>query len=210
MMQAMVAFATTALETLMRELKLIFLDIDGVLNRAKPMGNGYCGIDETNRLRFNTMLNVCTDAKLVITSSWRNQIYHAHGTLNSLEECLLTHGLNVRDRVIGVLDRDPDDDLDNEHWSVRSPEWWLHQARKHRKQLLINYLHPIRDNVFSYVIIDDVCLNMRRQILCDPEWGLTWADTMEVCRLLHQAVNPEFLKKDALEASYHYNQRSLP
>ena len=54
-------------------MRVLFLDIDGVLNRrgTKERCNGYLGVDRELSRRFLTWLRG-TDVKVVLSSTWRN------------------------------------------------------------------------------------------------------------------------------------------
>lgn len=52
-------------------MRLLFLDIDGVLNNGKPTASGYCTIDYDKALLLNELLDTLPDVKVVISSAWR-------------------------------------------------------------------------------------------------------------------------------------------
>jgi hypothetical protein len=87
-------------------IKLLFLDIDGVLNGHQTSDSGYCGIDPQCARRLNKVLNTYPDLKIVISSSWRYLIHTGQMTLEGFESLLLTHGVLCRGRIMGVTRRD--------------------------------------------------------------------------------------------------------
>lgn len=79
-------------------MKLLFLDIDGVLNgRQKHEGSPYCGIEPANMRHLNAVL-AATGAKIILTSAWRYQILGGATTLRGFEYMLYTHGLVPTER----------------------------------------------------------------------------------------------------------------
>jgi len=100
-------------------MRVVFLDIDGVLNadcdfggKSKPNpyvssddGNRYCGICRTHVKLLKKIVDR-TDAKLVLTSSWKNDYndYIRHGYFNRvgkyLHNKLRAFGLSIYDTTI--------------------------------------------------------------------------------------------------------------
>ena len=87
-------------------MKVLFLDIDGVLN-----GHDYDKGAESNLIRrecvdrLNTVLEL-TGASLVISSAWRYMILNGAMTLSGFTYLLRTHGVRCPGRVIGFTGRD--------------------------------------------------------------------------------------------------------
>lgn len=82
-------------------MKVIFLDIDGVLNDHTQMENHYCGTKYECVQQFNRILDAVPEAKIVISSAWRYMILRGDVTLKGFEMLLLTHGVKCHERVIG-------------------------------------------------------------------------------------------------------------
>ncbi len=100
-------------------MRVVFLDIDGVLNadcdfggKSKPNpyvssddGNRYCGICRTHVKLLKKIVDR-TDAKIVLTSSWKNDYndYIRHGYFNRvgkyLHNKLRAFGLSIYDTTI--------------------------------------------------------------------------------------------------------------
>lgn len=80
-------------------MKLIFLDIDGVLNQ-RGFVRGVAAIDSHLVLLLNRALDA-TNAHIVISSMWRQLIYSGDMTVAGFGEMLKSHGLRP-DRVIGA------------------------------------------------------------------------------------------------------------
>ena len=130
-------------------MKVIFLDIDGVLNSAETMKMGI-HLDNKRVVLFNGILKE-TDAKVVISSSWR-----IGKTVKEIKTYLRLAGLRMSRNIIGFTP--------TLHTGVRGDDIdsWL------------------RDNkeVTQYVIVDDGSdfLEHQKDYLVQTEWevGLNW------------------------------------
>jgi len=120
-------------------MRLIFLDIDGVLNghdkHRHP--NGYCGIDPQCVYRLNRIVAE-TGAHLVITSAWRYLLNSAM-SMTGFGSMLLTYGL---DRSVHIQGRTCADEVIPD----RGPQIAAY---------LIEAKAGCMDRVESYVILDD-------------------------------------------------------
>lgn len=86
-------------------MKLIFLDIDGVLNDHATFENGYCGIKAECVARLNRIL-LETGANLVISSAWRYLIISRSMTREGFQNLLLSHGVNCYKKIRGTTQPD--------------------------------------------------------------------------------------------------------
>lgn len=114
-------------------MKLIFLDIDGVLNGhdAHRHPNGYCGIDPACVYRLNRIVAE-TGAAIVLSSAWRYLIGRGM-SFAGFKAMMLTYGLDRSAQIIGAT-------VEDEHIPDRGPQigdWLLDVV------------------VESYVILDD-------------------------------------------------------
>lgn len=78
------------------QLKVIFLDIDGVLNWAgtEDRINGFVGLDPSRIERFNKLIDAHPDAKIVISSTWRmSGLFGAYEDFEGLVKLLAARGL---------------------------------------------------------------------------------------------------------------------
>ena len=109
--------------------KILFLDIDGVLNSAHVIDEQRRAdaIDRDMVERVNRIIDA-TDCKIVISSSWR--LYH---TFRNLKRCLTQHGM--RDVAIDI-----------------TPE--LDRAENNRGDEICAWL-GIHPEVTQFVILDD-------------------------------------------------------
>lgn len=144
---------------------IIFLDIDGVLNRhlwnelAKSLSIESTSIAHLNRIIAET------GAKIVISSAWRYMIIGQAMTLQGFDYLLRTHGLQA-DTLIGYTCSD-------EETVVRGMQ--IHQWREQNS------------HIGSYVVIDDMDLwisEMHPMILTNPAEGLTGKHADEAIAIL--------------------------
>ena len=119
-------------------LKIIFLDIDGVLNDHGRMMNLYCGIQKDKVEHLNKIIDA-TDCKIVISSAWRYMILGGEMTTKGFEYMLLTHGLKCHNRIIACT-------LSDEDIPTRGLQI------SYRIEKLKSYIKE----EFKYVVIDDL------------------------------------------------------
>lgn len=132
---------------------ILFLDIDGVMNAHEKYENGFCGIGRTQVFMLNHILRECPDLKVVISSAWRYMITRGDMTLQGFEYMLITHGVNIQNRIIGHTAED------------LSPE-------EPREVQIKQYVE--KNNIKHYVVLDDLnLLNLENFVKCDPKRGLT-------------------------------------
>ena len=89
-------------------MNVIFLDVDGVLNRHQQMSNGYAGIEKDCVDNLNLILRKVSDAVIVISSAWRYLIHRGSMTRSGLEYLLLSHGVECEHKIYGytVMDEE--------------------------------------------------------------------------------------------------------
>ena len=149
-------------------MKIIFLDIDGVLNQHQRFENGFTGIHLECVQRLNTLLEAIPEAQLVITSAWRYLMLGSQMTTNGFEYMLITHGVNCRGRVHGYtardsFDREPTDKASWENSGL------LCRAQQIKDYACSNFLNS------NYVVIDDLPLDLPKNVFVktDGQVGLT-------------------------------------
>jgi hypothetical protein len=115
-------------------MKILFLDIDGVLNDHGPMMNLYCGIDKEKVNLLNRVIDE-TNCNIVISSAWRYMILGGDMTVRGFEHMLLTHGLKCYRRIIGHTPSD------EEVWSRGEQiSAWL-SVEKYSKYVVVDDLN---------------------------------------------------------------------
>lgn len=159
----------------MSDIKVIFLDIDGVLNnilrenvsRIEGMEGIYHHDPKCVKLLNN--LIAATDAKIVVSSTWR-----LGETMDSMNRIL--KGIGVVGKLIGMTPR-----LDK--WNLRGNEirCWINT---HAEEVLNCKAHEFQ----NYVILDDdsdmLLWQVDNFIHVDPSNGLTKRDICKAYRIL--------------------------
>lgn len=156
-------------------MRVIFLDIDGVLNDHKPVidGTGWCGIDRDKATLLNDLLYDC-GAKIVISSAWRYMIEPETMGIRGFEYMLITHGADAYGRIVGVTPRD-------EAVGGRSEGGRLAQ--------IFHWLKEHLAEVESYVVLDDMDLGVgARLVKTDALVGLTKELAQKASILLMTAI----------------------
>lgn len=165
-------------------MKVIFLDIDGVLNsmygikKRRLLDDGFCfskDMFEENIECLNTILDACPDVKVVISSSWRR--------LHSLDEIfdmLRASGVHIeRNQLI-----DKTENLDG--FRGREIEAWV---QKH--------------NPNNYIIIDDegdmLWWQRKNFVKCAWSRGLTHDLAIQAIRKLRPEYHIYHPKKETYE-----------
>lgn len=137
-------------------MRLLFIDIDGVLNTHWTFENGYCGIRPELADRLNTILKEVPDLQIVISSSWRYMILKGAMTLEGFTHLLSVCGISAWGRVHGHTEEDcpkiPD------HIDCRA-------------YLINRYIAKHKPT--SWVALDDLPLPIECFVRTDPSVGLT-------------------------------------
>lgn len=151
-------------------MRLLFLDIDGVLNGHQKVipGSLYCGIRRDCVERLNRIIE-STDCQLVISSAWRYMILGGAMTLKGFEYFLLTHGVDCHERV---------------HGHTVSDE--LYDRREHQ---ILHYLAQFPERPAWCVLDDDPMgmsfgANQWRLVRTDGTKGLTTEDADRLIAIL--------------------------
>lgn len=88
-------------------MKVLFLDVDGVLNGHNRYPNGYCGLD---RLHLGLLDRIVaeTGCRIVLVSAWRYILLGGDMTLKGFGYLMLTHGAakETADALTGYLSED--------------------------------------------------------------------------------------------------------
>lgn len=150
-------------------MKLIFLDIDGVLNSEQSITNGVRLMPEACNLI--DLLCSIHDAKIVITSTWR-----IGKTIKELQDMFFLVGIQ-RENIIGKTDSISDD--------IRG-----HEIVRWIGDNVPNLIKPILHNTeFKFCIIDDDDFDMSPKhkdnlVLCHGMIGFTKADFIKAHNIL--------------------------
>lgn len=141
--------------------KVIFLDIDGVLNDHTILDSGCCGIDREKASFLNYIIRK-TGARLIITSAWRYMVLCDAMTAHGFSYLLRTHGIDATIDGFTTLDE-----------SICTREAQI-------KEYLRNAI-----NIDKYVIIDDLNLDIDNFVKIDGNIGLTLNDVEKAISILN-------------------------
>lgn len=144
-------------------MRLLFLDIDGVLNNGKPTASGYCTIDYDKVLLLNELLDTLPDVEIVITSAWRYMVLTNQMTLSGFENMLLTYGLKVRGRLHGTTPFDGEHGYDRDGLIRLYIEW---------------------SGCTHFVVFDDLDLPVPNLVKTESATGLTREHITKAIQLL--------------------------
>lgn len=141
-------------------MKIIFLDIDGVLNNCKPLKNGYCAFTPECVEIFNKFLLENPNINIVLSSSWRYMILKGAMSLKGFEYLLITHGFEymaINDKIIGVT--------------------CLDEEIATREGQILDYVgkHP---EITQWAVIDDMDLEIEKKVKTDRNTGITNIDIL--------------------------------
>lgn len=155
--------------------KILFLDIDGVLNRHGETTSTATGfVDPACVAAFNRIVAAC-DPKIVICSAWRYLVHNGYMTVRGLATMLRTHG--VQGDVI---------DVTRESRDVQ-PEGWLSTGGidEPRWRQIADWLKKPLVQVASYCIIDDAGHAFGGRPGVRPVNGLTAEDAETAIEVLN-------------------------
>lgn len=115
-------------------MKVLFLDIDGVLNCHDARPNGYCGI-HPGKVRLLDQIVERTGCRIVLASAWRYLILNGSMNLDGFGNILLIHGAAhaTAKAMFGLLGPDRDINNVNDRGGLAA-EWsqgQLHTMRRH-------------------------------------------------------------------------------
>ena len=157
-------------------MKVLFLDIDGVLNDShfNPAAES-SSLSGPAVTRLNQILRA-TGAKLVLSSSWRYLILDRAMTLQGFEYLLRTHGVD-KGSLIGHTG--PDDADETQPGRAVQIRRWLQDHH----------------DVSAWAALDDHLLELGddswRQVKTDGQVGLTEANAAAVIDILGAGLKPK-------------------
>lgn len=157
-------------------MKLLFLDIDGVLNTNTTFR--FCCVDKpaihtSHVVHLNTILRAVPDVRVVISSAWRKLIFNGCMTLHGFEHMLASHGLYALGMLHGCTRQDG--------LTLSEEEAQTFPFRQREAQIQ----QYVRQNPCSaFVVLDDLDLDLPQLVKIDPREGLTVEKANEAIKLL--------------------------
>ncbi len=142
------------------KIRVVFLDIDGVLNTfGQQFG---CPLASPDLVQHFNKIILDTDAKVVISSSWRGLVLSGHMDIHGFEAMLRSHGVHCT--VIGTTGEE-----EGRGWQIRA---WLDGKY---------------DKIESWVVLDDCpdTLMLTMPIVqTNGSTGLTAENVEQACQIL--------------------------
>lgn len=182
-------------------MQLLYLDIDGVLNRHERHANGYSGLHPYPTGLMNRLLAAMPDVQLVLSSAWRYQLHNGNMTMAGIETLLLTHGLDCYQRIHSVTASDEAATEGQFLGNRTAPEYWewlkVNGTRVRAEQIAAHLQgvrrQPNMDGVpVAFAIVDDLEVPAPRLVRTDPSVGL---DVQHVQQLADWLTKPVTLKE---------------
>ena len=167
-------------------MKIIFLDIDGVLNAHEFDEDILCGQFHKDKVQLLNHVLRATDARIVLSSAWRYLLFREEMTLLGLEWLLRSHGV-LANRLIGITRKDTMSKPHITSYSGIPHEWPLANERGEQISDWLKYC-PENYKPTKYAAIDDIDLGIRPHhplVLTDGSVGMTQADAEELIELLN-------------------------
>jgi hypothetical protein len=154
-------------------MKILFLDIDGVLNdhRKNPC-NDYCGILPHCMAELNRVIEA-TGCEIVVSSSWRYLVHGRSMTMDGFRYLMLTHGLSSNRPILEITREDRN--VSDKHERGKQIADWLHG----------------KPDVSVYAVVDDdneigIPEAGHPFVQTNGKIGLTEADANKLIQLLNQ------------------------
>ena len=163
-------------------MKLIFLDIDGVLNDHVPHPNGVCGIKPSCVAEMNRILEAVPAAMIVVSSAWRYYIHNDFMTFEGFNLLLQSHGLACHQRIHGVTKPDAETFRAEDHQAPYDVDLWRERGLRWRVKQILEFW--AQEDYPPYVVIDDLPLAINNLVQTDRNVGLTADLADEVIRRL--------------------------
>ncbi len=169
-------------------MRVLFLDIDGVLNVHEPLdAEVMCGklhADKVNRLNFVLRK---TGAMIVVSSAWRYFIHRGEMNLAGFDWLLRSHGV-IAGRLAGVT-RPDTMKIRGDVYNGDPKTWPMTNERGQQIQDWINISVGMTGFAVSgYAVVDDLDLGIREAghpfVQTDGKVGLTIANCAQLVNML--------------------------
>lgn len=181
-------------------MRLLFLDIDGVLNAHEPLDpEVMCGqIHKDKVMLLNDVLRQ-TGAFLAVSSAWRYIVHRGEMNLKGFEWLLRSHGIHCNNRFIGITRTDTHRVVT--HWDGRIESWVQDNERGqqiadfmkgngHLNELGIEHYSPENKlgPIEAYAVVDDLDLGIsdcgHPFVQTDGAVGLRIEEAQQLVKLL--------------------------
>ena len=133
-------------------MRVLFLDVDGVLNTHDCCPEAMCGQIHRDKMQLlNDVLRV-TGASVVLSSAWRYILHRGECTLRGMEWLLRSHGM-IAGRLLDVTAADT---MMPREWNGEMQLW---PVENERGQQISAWLE--KNQVERYAVVDDLDLGIR-------------------------------------------------
>lgn len=162
-------------------MKILFLDVDGVLNSHPPLDpEVMCGTFDRDKVaRLNRVLRA-TGASIVLSSAWRYLVHRGAMNLVGLDWLLRSHGV-MQGRLLCVTRKDT---MQRQPYGG-DPEGW--PIDDERGQQITEWLRKV-GRLDAYAVVDDLDLGIRAAghpfVQTVGSVGLTDGDAAELVGML--------------------------
>ena len=134
-------------------MKVIFVDCDGVLNKASDFETYMDGTDNyfrLNRKLVDRLLKIVkdTDAKLVLSTSWRK----LHGSIEFLNKC----GLEFIDQTVNFSDKGSKRGFEIQDWLDAHPEVTVYAILDDDSDMLLSQRENFFQTEFEYGLSEGI------------------------------------------------------
>ncbi len=152
-------------------MKLIFLDIDGVLNHYVSPYDADAPTIHNDLIRKLNEIIRATGAKIVLSSAWRQYIHNGYMTEPGFHFLLRSHGLTALTEIIGVT-------RPSKFSEGANPDFRHNQIK--------DWMWDNRGLVKSFVILDDMSIKGYPDnfVQTDESVGLTDENVTRAIRIL--------------------------
>lgn len=149
-------------------MKILFLDVDGVLNGHEKHPNGFSGIDPKKMYILNRILR-STQAGVIVHSAWRYLTIGDIPPMTNLGFYYMFQTYGFEGHIIDLLKED--------------------NEQEDRVLLIEDYIEKYLQPDDHYVIVDDLSLRFKKQevfVQTDPHVGLTEDIANKIIGLLNE------------------------
>lgn len=167
-------------------MKILFLDIDGVLNTHDHNALAKSGRIHPDKVeRLNYILQ-STRAKIVLSSAWRYLLHRGECNLSGLQRLLSSHGV-MADSLVSVT---PPSEGRTGYWDG-NPATWINE--EDRGGDIAKWLRTTPLPVTQYAVVDDIDLkiSLYGHPFVQTDWpkGLTNRNAEDLIKLLGRTEN---------------------
>lgn len=165
-------------------MKLLFLDIDGVLNEHDFDHEALSNPIHRDKVQILNRVLKVTGAHIVLSSAWRYIIHRGEADLRGMDWLLRSHGL-LANRLCGITRLDK---MMMRPWNGEPQQWKECPVENERGRQISDYLERHACPLQAYAVVDDLDLGITQAghpfVQTNGKVGLTDAHADALIRLL--------------------------